>query len=113
MDGVEPRMRVVVEALAGASPNFFISGANVKDALVNDIDKPEDVGESRGDLLKRFVGGDRGALEIDAIEDFFVEGIDGLAQDFCLFVNDRLHQEMEAEEFFLNATPFTDSGGDH
>ena len=44
MDGVEPRMRVVVKALAGASPKFFISGANVKDALLNDIDKPEDVG---------------------------------------------------------------------
>ena len=106
-------MRVVVEALAGASPEFFISGANVKDALLNDVDKPEDVGESRGDLLKRFVGGDRGALEIDAIEDFFVESIDGFPKDFGLFVNDRLHQEMEAEEFFLDATPFTNFGGDH
>jgi hypothetical protein len=113
MDGVEPRMRVVVEALAGASTEFFISGANVKDALLNDVDKPEDVGESRGDLLKRFVGGDRGALEIDAIEDFFVESIDGFPKDFGLFVNDRLHQEMEAEEFFLDATPFTNFGGDH
>ena len=59
------------------------------------------------------MGGDRGALEIDAIEDFLVEGNDGLPKDFALFVNDRLHQEMEAEEFFFNATPFTDSGGDH
>ena len=106
-------MRVVVEALAGASPEFFISGANVKDALLNDVDKPEDVGESRGDLLKRFVGGDRGALEIDAIEDFLVESIDGFPKDFGLFVNDRLHQEMEAEEFFLDATPFTNVSGDH
>ena len=106
-------MRVLVEALAGASPEFFISGANVKDALFNDVDKPEDVGESRGDLLKRFVGGDGGALEIDAIEDFFVESIDGFPKDFGLFVNDRLHQEMEAEEFFLDATPFTNFGGDH
>ena len=113
MDGVEPRMRVVVEALAGASPEFFISGANVKDALLNDVDKPEDVGESRGDLLKRFVGGYRGALEIDAIEDFFVESIDGFPKDFGLFVNDRLHQEMKAEEFFLDATLFTNFGGDH
>jgi hypothetical protein len=106
-------MRVVVEALAGASPKFFISGANVKDARLNDVDKPEDVGESRGDLLKRFVGDDRGTLEIDAIEHFFVESIDGFPKDFGLFVNDPLHQEMEAEEFFLNATPFTNFGGDH
>ena len=56
MNSVEPRVGIIVEALAGASPNFFVSGANVKHALLNDVDEPENIRESSGDLVKKFEG---------------------------------------------------------
>jgi hypothetical protein len=56
MDSIEPGMSMGVEALAGAAPNFFIGRANVKDALLDDVDKPEDIGKSSSNLLKRFAG---------------------------------------------------------
>jgi hypothetical protein len=58
MDGIEPGVRVIVEALAGATPKFFVSGANVKQALLNDVDEPKNVWEGSSDLLKRFAGRD-------------------------------------------------------
>ena len=90
MNSIEPRMRIGVEALAGASPNLFIGGANVKDAFLDDVDKPEDIGESRGDLLKRLASSACRALRLDAIEDFLVEAIDRLLKDLGLFFGDRL-----------------------
>jgi hypothetical protein len=113
MDSIEPGMSMGVEALAGAPPNFFIGRANVKDALLDDVDKPEDIGESSSDLLKRFAGNVCGALGVDAVADFFMQGIDSLLKECGLFVDDGLHYGMEAEEFLLNAAPFIDSGGDH
>src|SRR5271165_226330 len=81
MDSIKPGMGISVEALAGASPNLLIRGADVKDALLDNIDQPEDVGESSGDLLERFGGFEQRAFSIDAANDFLVKGINGLLEE--------------------------------
>jgi len=56
MDSIKPGMGISVEALTGAPPNLLIGGADVEDALLDDIDKPEDLRESSSNLLEGFAG---------------------------------------------------------
>ena len=113
MDSIKPGMGISVEALAGASPNLLISGADIKDALLDNINQPEDVGEGSGDLLERFGGFEQRAFSIDAANDFRVKGINGLLEECGFFVNDGLHHAMQTKEFLLGAATLVDVGGDH
>ena len=112
MDSIKPGMGISVEALAGASPNLLIGGADVKDALLDNIDQPEDVGESSGDLLERFGGFEQRAFSIDAANDFLVKGINGLLEECGFFVDDGPHHAMQTKEFLLGAATLVDVGGD-
>src|SRR5271169_3269872 len=106
-------MGIRVKALARASPDRFIGGADVEDALLDHIDQPENMRESVDDLLKGFAVLFQGVLGTDAGDDFFVKDVDCFPKEFRFIVKHRLHDAMEAEEFFFDATALVDVGGDH